>query len=70
MSETAFRDRLSMAMKKRNITPGMLSIKTGISDRMIRNYLRGSHQATAYSLKVLAKALGVTADWLLGLEGE
>lgn len=62
------RDRLSQVMKERNISPGMLSIKTGISDRMIRNYLKGKFQPTGYSLKMLAQGLGVSTDWLLGLE--
>lgn len=64
------RDRLSQVMKERNISPGMLSIKTGISDRMIRNYLKGQFQPTGYSLKMLAQGLGVSSDWLLGLEEE
>ena len=70
MSEDSIRGRLIAVMRRRNITTGMLSIKTGISDRMIRNYLRGTSQPGGYSLRMLAKALNVSVDWLLGIEEE
>lgn len=63
-------ERLSRAMREKHITPGMLSIRTGISDRMIRNYLKGASQPGGYSLKMLARGLGVSVDWLLGIEEE
>lgn len=66
--DETIRERLQIAMRRRNITSGMLSIRTGITDRMIRNYLNGKYQPGGYSLKALAKALGVSTDWLLGIE--
>ena len=68
--ERTFADRLNEVMRKRNMTSGMLSIKTGISERMIRNYRKGTHEPYGYTLKMVAKGLRVSADWLLGLEDE
>ena len=48
----------------------MLAIKTGMSDRMIRNYQKGTSTPGSYSLKMLARALGVSMDWLMGIEEE
>lgn len=68
MKENDFATRLNSVMRDKGMTPQMVAIRTGISDRMIRNYQKGAYTPTGYSLKMLAKALGVTADWLLGLE--
>lgn len=70
MSDRTLADRLNDVMKKKNMNSGMLEIKTGISARMIRNYQKGSATPGGYCLKMLAKGLGVSADWLLGLEEE
>ena len=66
MDNTRFAERLNRAMKLRNLSPGMLSIKTGLTDKMIRNYQRGKSQPSAYSASQLAIALGVSMDWLIG----
>jgi transcriptional regulator with XRE-family HTH domain len=67
---TTIAERLAEAMQRRGLTPGMLAIKTGISDRMVRNYLKGVHHPGGYSLQKLAKGLGVSVDWLLGIKEE
>ena len=65
---TTIAERLAEAMQRRGLTPGMLAIKTGISDRMVRNYLKGVHHPGGCSLQKLAKGLGVSVDWLLGIK--
>lgn len=62
----SFATRLDRAMKLKGISTGMLAIKSGMSDRMIRNYLRGKYRPSADSVKYLAGALGVSIDWLMG----
>ena len=61
-----FGARLSQRMKERGLSQEAMTIKTGISSRMIRRYQKGENTPTAYSLGVLAKALCVTVDWLIG----
>lgn len=67
---TITHERIVQAMKRRNLSPEMLSIKTGraISARMIRYYRIGRHQPSGESLVLLSKGLGVTVDWLLGID--
>lgn len=65
-----FAKRLNLAMKMLDMNPVMLSLKTGMSPRMIRNYRKGQYQPGAYSVKLIAKALGVSIDWLLGIEDD
>lgn len=64
----SFATRLERAMKLKGISAGMLAIKSGMSDRMIRNYLKGKYRPSADSVKSLAGALGVSIDWLMGEE--
>lgn len=64
----SFAVRLDRAMKLKGISTGMLAIKSGMSDRMIRNYLRGKYRPSADSARCLAGALGVSVDWLIGME--
>lgn len=65
-----FPGRLNQIMKEKGLSPAMLAIKTGMSDRMIRNYQKGTSTPGSYSLKMLARALGVSMDWLMGIEEE
>ena len=67
MSEV-FHERFNRVMKEKNLSPGMVAIKSGMSEKQIRNYQKGQNQPGGYSLKVLAKALGVSVDYLLGIE--
>jgi Predicted transcriptional regulators len=64
----SFAARLDRAMKLKGISGGMLAIKSGMSDRMVRNYLKGKFRPSADSVKKLAGALGVSIDWLMGTE--
>ena len=63
-----FHERFNRVMKEKNLSPGMVAIKSGMSEKQIRNYQKGQSRPGGYSLKVLAKALGVSVDYLLGIE--
>lgn len=65
-----FPERLNAVMERRKMSPGMVAIRTGMNERSIRNYMQGICQPSAYGMKMLAKGLGVSADWLLGLTEE
>lgn len=65
-----FASRLSWIMKKKNISVGMMAIKTGISQKMIRKYQKSEAAPGSYSLKAIANATGVSTDWLLGIKEE
>lgn len=65
-----FGERMRQAMEERGISAGMLAIKTGMRVESIRRYRRGQTQPEARSLGLLAKGLGVSADWLIGNEEE
>lgn len=70
MDNHLFAERLNRAMELRGLTTGMLGIKTGMSGKMIRNYRQGKSQPSAYSARQLARALGVSVDWLIGTDKE
>jgi len=42
----------------------------GISESALNGYLMGRHEPSAWAIASIASVLGVTADWLLGLEEE
>lgn len=60
--------RLDSLMRQRHLYPIDVSRLTGIKVRMIHNYVSGSSQPSAFMLKKLAVGLGVSSDWLLGIE--
>lgn len=64
----SFHYRLHTALKKRRVSPTMLSGKTGISRSTIANYLSGRHLPSAHRLYRIAKALKVNEAWLLGYD--
>lgn len=44
--------------------------EAGISESSLNGYIVGRHEPSAWALASIAQALGVTSDWLLGLEEE
>ena len=66
MENNVFAERLNEIMNRKHFTSGMLSIKTGISERMIRKYRKGESYPSGYSLQQIAYGLGVSVDWLIG----
>lgn len=61
-------ERIKEVRCEKRITQKMLAQKSGISTKMLRNYERGHNEPGAAALGWLAQTLGVSADWLLGLE--
>lgn len=45
-----------------------LSVASGLSEHALGNYRRGSRLPRGYQLRQLCRALGTTADYLLGLD--
>ena len=63
-----FCDRLKEALAGSGITAAMLSHKTGISEASISHYLAGHYEPKRKKLDIIAAALGVSPEWLVGNE--
>lgn len=59
-----FGERLGMLLKEKGMTQGELMRKTYISQPVISNYVTGKREPSAYTLSLMANALGVTMDYL------
>lgn len=66
--EEFFGDRLNRLRKAAGYSLRELAAEIGISHRMLVYYEKHSEHPPTYLLPQLAKALGVTADQLLGME--
>lgn len=64
----ALRLRLIVAAKELKLLH--VANEAGIDDWSIYKYAHGENLPNAYKIAKLAKALGVSADYLLGLEGD
>lgn len=62
-----FRSRFFEIMKKKGLRVIDVQKKTGLSGSIIGNYRDGRTIPNAYSVMLICKAFGVSADWLLGL---
>ena len=67
-STETFGDRLARLRKAAGFSQRDLSAETGISQRMIAYYEKQTERPPAHLFPVLAKALGVSADELLGMK--
>lgn len=63
-----FADRLNLALKSKNISAAALSRQTGISKGMLSDYLHNKHVPKQDKVYILAQALQVNTQWLLGYE--
>lgn len=59
--------RLSEAMRLRNMPQAELSRRTGIGKSSICQYLKGDFEPKQANIRLLAKALEVSEDWLSGM---
>ncbi len=66
--EDTFQNRLSTALRIRNIKPVELHEKTGISESLLSKYLSGNAIARQKKLSLLADALNVNPVWLMGYD--
>lgn len=65
-----FADRLKRAVKNSDMNQAELADKIGVDRTSISHWQRGKHTPNPEQIQKLAKALGVTSDYLLGLEKE
>lgn len=68
--ETPIAERLKHARKMEGLNQQELADKCGIARNSVFGYEKGVREPDASVLKRMAGALGVSADWLLGIEGE
>lgn len=61
-----FKDRLNMALEKKNMKASDLAKLTGIGEGSISQYRKGAYKASQEKLELLAKALNVSIAWLIG----
>ena len=62
--------RLKEIMHSENVRVKALAKETGLAEGTIRDIMSGSNDPSAYTLTQLCKALNVSADYLLGIEGK
>ena len=63
-----FANRLTEALKMKNITAAELSRQTGISEARISQYKKGQFVARESALKLIAVTLDIDEAWLLGYD--
>lgn len=63
-----FQNRLTEAMRIRNIKAAALSRATNISQPCLSQYVHGINEAKQTHLYLLAKALDVNEAWLMGFD--
>nr|DAF67509.1 MAG TPA: Repressor protein CI [Caudoviricetes sp.] len=64
----SFSTRLQQAMDDKQIRPAELSRMTGIGEGAISQYRKGAYKAGQRNLEKLATALGVSIQWLMGMD--
>ena len=74
MSEELWKSTISEKVVKRRqemgLTQAQLAVLCGLSQASICNLELGRHAASAGTLRKVALGLGVSTDWLLGMEPE
>lgn len=63
-----FKTRFNKALSVKNIKPTELAEKTGLSKSTISHYMSGYTKPKSDKLFILAKALNVSEQWLMGLD--
>ena len=66
MEKEVFAERLQEAMRAKKMKQIDLVNKTGIRKGTVSNYVNGKYAATGANLVSIARALGVTAEWMMG----
>lgn len=63
-------ERIKLGLKKANMKPIDLVNKTGISKSQISNYMSGRYSPKQDGIYSIANALGVSTNWLMGIENK
>lgn len=64
----SFRNRLEQALSYADMKPADLARKTGISEATISQYRSGYSKPKNDRLAIIAEALGVRPEWLIGFD--
>lgn len=64
---TGLPDRLRTARERAGLSLRELEVRSGIHYQSLHRYEAGLVEPSAGKVALLARALGVSADWLLGL---
>jgi transcriptional regulator with XRE-family HTH domain len=70
MDKESFGARLIAARERRDMTGDQLAKRADIDPSQISHFECGRRQPGADNIRKLAKALDITADFLLGLSGD
>ena len=62
----SFAERLSEALRMRNMSPAELSKRIGVNEGTISNYRKGKYEPKQIRLEEIASALRVSIAWLMG----
>lgn len=60
-------ERIHLLRKRRGMSLEALASAVGVSHQALSGYERGAHEPTAGTLAKLARALGTSTDYLVGL---
>ena len=66
--EEKLHHRVKTLMKEQGITQRELARRSGLTEASVCKYLSGSRTPQAEAVVLLAKALGTTSDYLLGIK--
>ena len=66
--EEKLHHRVKALMKEQGITQRELARRSGLTEASVCKYLSGSRTPQAEAVVLLAKALGTTSDYLLGIK--
>lgn len=67
---SVFSDRVSQLMQDKGYSNGMMAVKTGLTESEISRYRNGHRMPKAENLLLMAYALDVEPEWLMGQEKE
>ena len=66
--EEKLHHRVKALMKEQGMTQRELARRTGLTEASVCKYLSGARTPQAEAVVLLAKALGTTSDYLLGIK--
>lgn len=68
MNDNRWGTRIKDLLKKRNMKQKDLSKLSGVSESTLSDWIKGTREPGVYGLSQVAQALGVTLDYLMGLD--
>lgn len=68
MNDNSWGTRIKDLLKKRNMKQKDLSKLSGVSESTLSDWIKGTREPGVYGLSQVAQSLGVTLDYLMGLD--